>query len=81
MIPRDYITEWRAQVPWVQDIQVEQDLALYQVGGQSARVPADRRLLVVIAHLVWLAMLIGGVIGMAVTSRRRHVRQNFGAQG
>jgi hypothetical protein len=58
-----------------------QDLALYQVGGQSARVPADRRLLAVIAHLVWLAMLIGGVIGMAVTSRRRHVRQNFGAQG
>lgn len=28
MIPRDYITEWRAQAPWVQDIQVEQDLAI-----------------------------------------------------
>ena len=28
MIPRDYITEWRAQVPWVQDIQVEQDLVI-----------------------------------------------------
>ena len=26
MIPRDYITEWRAQAPWVQDFQVEQDL-------------------------------------------------------
>lgn len=26
MIPRDYITEWRSQVPWVQDFQVEQDL-------------------------------------------------------
>jgi Predicted 3'-5' exonuclease related to the exonuclease domain of PolB len=25
MIPRDYITEWRSQAPWVQDIQVEQD--------------------------------------------------------
>jgi hypothetical protein len=24
MIPRDYITEWRAQAPWVQDFQVEQ---------------------------------------------------------
>lgn len=28
MIPRDYITEWRAEAPWVQDIQVEQDLAI-----------------------------------------------------
>jgi predicted nucleotidyltransferase component of viral defense system len=28
MIPRDYITEWRAQAPWVQDFQVEQDLAI-----------------------------------------------------
>lgn len=28
MIPRDYITEWRAQAPWVQDIQVEQDLII-----------------------------------------------------
>lgn len=28
MIPRDYITEWRAQVPWVQDFQVEQDLVI-----------------------------------------------------
>ncbi len=28
MIPGDYITEWRSQVPWVQDFQVEQDLAI-----------------------------------------------------
>ena len=28
MIPRDYITAWRAEVPWVQDIQVEQDLVI-----------------------------------------------------
>ncbi len=28
MIPRDYITEWRAQAPWVQDYQVEQDLVI-----------------------------------------------------
>lgn len=28
MIPRDYITQWRAQAPWVQDIQVEQDLVI-----------------------------------------------------
>jgi hypothetical protein len=28
LIPRDYITEWRAEAPWVQDIQVEQDLVI-----------------------------------------------------
>ncbi len=28
MIPRDYITEWRAQAPWVEDFQVEQDLVI-----------------------------------------------------
>jgi predicted nucleotidyltransferase component of viral defense system len=28
MIPRDYITAWRTQAPWVQDIQVEQDLVI-----------------------------------------------------
>lgn len=28
MIPRDYITEWRAYAPWVSDFQVEQDLVI-----------------------------------------------------
>ena len=28
MIPHDYITEWRAHAPWVQDFQVEQDLVI-----------------------------------------------------
>ena len=28
MIPRDYISEWRRQAPWVSDSQVEQDLVL-----------------------------------------------------
>lgn len=28
MIPRDYITEWRDEVPWVLDAQVEQDLVI-----------------------------------------------------
>lgn len=28
MIPRDYITEWRKEAPWVQDFQVEQDLVI-----------------------------------------------------
>ncbi len=28
MIPRDYITEWRAQAPWIEEFQVEQDLVI-----------------------------------------------------
>ncbi|ACG74564.1 Domain of unknown function DUF1814 [Anaeromyxobacter sp. K] len=28
MIPRDFITEWRAHAPWVADVQVEQDLVI-----------------------------------------------------
>lgn len=28
MIPRDFITEWRSQAPWVEDYQVEQDLVI-----------------------------------------------------
>lgn len=28
MIPKDFITEWRAHAPWVSDRQVEQDLVI-----------------------------------------------------
>ena len=28
MIPRDYVTAWRANAPWVEDAQVEQDLVI-----------------------------------------------------
>lgn len=28
MIPRDYITAWRSEAPWIQDFQVEQDLII-----------------------------------------------------
>lgn len=31
MIPRDYITNWREQAPWINDAQVEQDLAISRV--------------------------------------------------
>jgi predicted nucleotidyltransferase component of viral defense system len=28
LIPRDYITAWRESAPWVEDIQIEQDLVI-----------------------------------------------------
>jgi hypothetical protein len=46
-----------------------QDLTLYRVGGTSTGVPADHRLVAVIAHLVWLEMLIVGAVGMAISRR------------
>lgn len=53
------------------------DLVLYRVGGETAGASAVRRLAVVIAHLIWLSMLAGGVTaflrfsrGAAATPRR-----------
>jgi len=46
------------------------DLMLYRVGGDTAGASAARRAAVIIAHLVWLAMLIGGAVGSAVAGRR-----------
>jgi len=51
------------------------DLVLYRVGGAAAGAPEGHRLLAVIAHLVWLAMLIGGAIGTTVAVWRQHSRR------
>jgi hypothetical protein len=51
------------------------DLALYRIGGDTTGVSADRRLATVIAHLAWLALLTGGAVGMAVSSRRLQERR------
>jgi len=47
------------------------DLALYRVGGTTAGASASQRWLAVIAHLVWLAMLVGGAVGMSAAGLRR----------
>jgi hypothetical protein len=46
------------------------DLMLYRVGGDTAGASTGRRAAVIIAHLAWLAMLIGGAFGSAVAGRR-----------
>jgi hypothetical protein len=51
------------------------DLLLYRVGGDTAGESAGRRLTVVIAHLVWLAMLAGGAIGATVAGWSAGARQ------
>ena len=46
MIPKDFITEWRAHAPWVADRQVEQDLvisrALVELFAREPRAGWDR---------------------------------------
>lgn len=39
MIPKDFITEWRQQAPWVSDAQVEQDLVISRALVETFRVP------------------------------------------
>ena len=38
MIPKDFITEWRAEAPWVSDAQVEQDLVISRAVVEIFRV-------------------------------------------
>ena len=42
MIPRDYITQWRARAPWNEDFQVEQDLVsrVDDIAGQRGMTQA-----------------------------------------
>jgi hypothetical protein len=59
------------------------DLVLYRVGGDTAGASARRREAVVIAHLAWLAMLVGAALGMAVATApcprlRRPTRRQSG---
>ncbi len=37
MIPRDYVVAWRAQAPWRDDAQVEQDLVITRALGCGRR--------------------------------------------
>ena len=47
------------------------DLMLYRVGGDTAGASPRRRAVAVVAHLAWLAMLVGAAVGMAVAAARR----------
>ncbi len=48
----------------------DDDLALYRVGGDAPGASAARRVVMVIAHGVWLAVLIVGAVGALVRTRR-----------
>jgi hypothetical protein len=52
----------------------DHEIALYRIGGQTAGVAAGRRTATMVAHLAWLAMLIGGGAGAAIGAWRRRPR-------
>ena len=47
------------------------DIAVYRIGGVSPVAPQSKRLAVIIAHLVWAAMVLGGAAVVAVGGLRR----------
>ncbi|MGV9801014.1 hypothetical protein ACWDTP_23500 [Mycobacterium sp. NPDC003449] len=46
----------------------DDDIAVYRVGGSAE--PASGRPVLIAAHLVWLALMVGGAVGMVVTAWR-----------
>ncbi|OMC18066.1 hypothetical protein [Mycobacterium colombiense] len=55
-------------------VYLDHEIALYRIGGQTAGVAAWRRTATTVAHLAWLAMLIGGGAGAAIGAWRRRAR-------
>jgi hypothetical protein len=50
----------------------DDEFALYRIGGDTAGVSPARRAVTVIAHLAWLALLMGGAAGAVVGGVRHH---------
>lgn len=47
------------------------DIALYRVGGASSPAPQGKRIVMVVAHLIWAAMLLGGAAVLIAGRLRR----------
>jgi hypothetical protein len=52
----------------------DHEIALYRIGGRTAAVAAGQRTVTVIAHLAWLALLLGGGTGAVIGAWRRRTR-------
>jgi hypothetical protein len=49
-------------------------MTLYRLGGDTAGAPAAHRVAVLVAHAVWLAMLLVGGIGAIAACAQRGAR-------
>jgi len=58
-------------VPGLNADYADDDLTLYRIGGVDRPVPHWKRIAVIVAHLVWAAMLVGSAAVLAATSARR----------
>jgi hypothetical protein len=61
-------------IPGLNADYADDDLTLYRIGGRGPAVPHWKRIAVIIAHLVWAAMLIGSAAVLAATSPRRRAQ-------
>ncbi len=52
------------------------DITLYRIGGDAPGAGANRRTLMVLAHLVWLTVLAAGAAGTAVPALRQALEQD-----
>ena len=58
-------------VPGLNADYADNDLTLYRIGGVDRPVPHWKRIAVIVAHLVWAAMLVGSAAVLAAASARR----------
>ncbi len=52
----------------------DDDIAVYWIGGASPTAAQGKRIAVIVAHLIWAAMLLGGAAALAVTGIRQATR-------
>jgi hypothetical protein len=50
------------------------DLTLYRVGGISPVVPQWKRVVVIVAHLIWAGMILMGGVALGFSARRRRAQ-------
>ena len=58
-------------VPGLKADYADNDLTLYRIGSVGTDVPHWKRIAVIVAHLVWAAMLISSAAVLAATTPRR----------
>ena len=57
----------------------DKEFALYRIGGQTVGASPDSRRMTMLAHLAWLAMLMVGAVGAALSRARRPARTSQGS--
>jgi len=69
------VTETDSQAPGQLTIDYSADgLTLYRVGGVSPVVPQWKRIVVIVAHLIWVGMILASAAALGFSARRRRTQ-------